>query len=137
MSTTNEWGVEDAFYTKQLAPALKSLSGARSEETYSDTPEYDDLDLFLSLCDACGIEPLIVVEPTLGPYYDYIGIGSDKRGAAYDRIRSVVAQHPAAQIADFSNKEYERYYLFDIVHFGWTGWIDAQKAIYEFANGGA
>ncbi len=137
MSTTNEWGVEDNFYTKQLEPVLQSLAGARSEETYTDTPEYDDLDLFLSVCDACDVKPLVIVEPTLGPYYDYLGIGSKTRDAAYGRIRDVVAKHANAQIADFSSKEYEKYFLFDIVHFGWTGWIDAQQAIYEFAKGGA
>lgn len=137
MSTTNEWGVEDAFYTKQLEPALASLSGARAAETYTNTPEYDDLDLFLSVCDACGVEPLIIVEPVLGPYYDYIGIDGSTREAAYQRIRDVVARHSSAQLADFSNKEYEKYYLFDIVHFGWTGWIDAEQALYEFAKEGA
>lgn len=136
MSTNNEWGVEDKFYEEQLSPALPSLKDARAEETYSNTPEYDDLDLFLQTCDACGIEPLIVIEPTLAPYYDYIGIGKDKRDAAYDRIREVVARHPSARLADFSDHEYEPYYLFDIVHFGWTGWIDAEKALYEFATEG-
>ena len=65
-----------------------------------------------------------------------IGIGKDKRAAAYDRIREVVARHPSARLADFSDHEYEPYYLFDIVHFGWTGWIDAEKALYEFATEG-
>lgn len=135
MSTNNEWGLEDNFYAKQLAPALASLAGARADETYTDTPEYDDLDLFLDVCDACGVEPLVIIEPTSGPYYDYIGIGRDKREAAYDRIRSVVADHGSAQLADFSDKEYEKYFLFDIVHFGWTGWISAEQALYEFAMG--
>lgn len=134
MSTTNDWGLEDGFYTEQLAPALGSLEGARAGETYTDTQEYDDLDSFLSVCEACNIEPLIVVEPVCGPYYDYIGITKEVRSAAYDRLRNVVSSHPVARIADFSDREYERYFLFDIVHFGWTGWIDAEEAIYSFAT---
>lgn len=137
MSSTNDWGVEDAFFTEQLEPALDSLKGARAGETYTDTPEYDDLELFLDVCDACGIAPLVVVEPTLGPYYDHIGISAETRGRAYQRIRDIVAAHDAARLADFSIHEYERYFLFDIVHFGWTGWIDAQHALYEFAREGA
>jgi len=136
MSTTNDWGVEDDFYTKQLEPALDSLAGARADETYSDTPEYDDLELFLQVCDACGIEPLVVIEPTLGPYYDHIGITAQTRAAAYQRIRDVVAAHSSARLADFSANEYEKYFLFDIVHFGWTGWVDTERALYEFAMGG-
>ncbi len=134
MSTTNDWGAEDEFYTTQLGPALDSLAGARAGETYTDTPEYDDLGCFLDVCDACGVQPLIVIEPVMGPYYDHIGINHETRTAAYQRIRDVVAAHPSARLADFSDREYEKYFLFDIVHFGWTGWIDAQRALYEFAT---
>ncbi|MDO4536697.1 MAG: D-alanyl-lipoteichoic acid biosynthesis protein DltD [Coriobacteriales bacterium] len=134
MSTTNDWGAEDAFWTKQLAPALDSLAGARAAETYTQTPEYNDLNCFLLVCEACGVEPLVVIQPVMGPYYDHVGISSETRNAAYQRIRDVVAAHPSARLADFSDREYEKYFLFDIVHFGWTGWIDAQHAIYDFAQ---
>ena len=137
MSTTNSWGAEDEFYTKQLAPALESLKDARKGETYTQTPEYEDLACFLDVCDACGVEPLVIIQPSMGPYYDHIGIDAATRAAAYQRIREVVQAHPRAQLADFSDREYERYFLFDIVHFGWTGWIDAEQALYEFARGGA
>lgn len=137
MSTTNDWGVEDEFYTKQLEPALDSLAGARAGETYTNTPEYDDLGLFLEVCDACGIAPLVIVEPALGPYYDHIGISSQTRAAAYQHMREVVEAHESARLMDFSDHEYEKYFFFDIVHFGWTGWIDAEQALYEFATEGA
>ena len=137
MSTTNDWGAEDKFYTSQLAPALDSLAGARAGETYTDTPEYDDLELFLQVCDACGVQPLVMIEPVMGPYYDHIGIDASVRNAAYERIRNVVAAHEGARLADFSDREYEPYFLFDIVHFGWTGWIEAQHVLYDFGKMGA
>ena len=133
MSTNNDWGAEDHFWSEQLEPALKGLEGARASETYTQTPEYTDLDCFLQVCDACDVEPLIVISPSMGPYYDYIGISRETREAAYQRIRDVVASHERAQLADFSDREYEQYFLFDIVHFGWTGWIDVEQAVYEFA----
>ena len=126
-----------ACYVKGSGDVLEKLKDARAEETYTDTPEYDDLECFLSVCDACGVEPLVVVQPVLGPYYDHIGISRETREAAYQRIRDIVAKHANARIADFSDREYERYFLFDIVHFGWTGWIDAEHAIYDFATGGS
>ena len=137
MSTTNDWGMEDAFYTEQLEPVFDDLKDSRAEETYSDTPEYDDLACFLDIADACGIQTLVVVSPVMGPYYDHIGIDASVRTGCYDRIRSIVANHQSAKLADFSDKEYEKYFLFDIVHFGWTGWIDVEQAIYEFAKGDA
>ena len=72
----------------------------------------------------------------MGPYYDHIGITESTRQAAYGRIRNIVNAHVTAQFADFSDRDYERYFLFDIVHFGWTGWIDVEHAIYDFVMGG-
>ena len=137
MSTTNEWGMEDSFYTDQLEPVLADLKDSRAGETYTDTPEYDDLDCFLDIADACGIEVLVVLSPEMGPYYDHIGIDAKTRAGCYDRVRSVVAGHASAELADFTSHEYEKYFLYDIVHFGWTGWIDVEEAIYRFAKGGA
>lgn len=133
MSSTNDWGVEDAFYTGQLQPALEDAEGSRADETYSDTPEYDDLDCFLDIADACGIEVLIILSPEMGPYYDHIGIGADTRATCYNKVRSIVSDH-GAKLADYSDKEYEKYFLYEIVHFGWTGWIDVEKSLYDFAQ---
>ena len=134
ISTTNDWGVEDGFYTKRLEPVLDGAAGSRADETYSDTPEYDDLDAFLDVADACGIDVLLVVSPVMGPYYDHIGITADTREACYDRIRAIAAKHGSAKLADFSDREYEKYFLYDIVHFGTVGWTDLNEAIYNFAQ---
>ena len=77
----------------------------------------------------------MLISPVMGPYYDLIGISADTRADCYEHVRQVVAAHERAQIADFSDREYERYFLHDMVHFGWTGWIDAEHAIYDFAKG--
>ena len=136
MSGSNDWGIEDSFYEEQLAPVYEDIEGYRADETYSDTPEYDDLACFLDIADACGMEVLVVISPEMGPYYDYIGISTQTRKACYDRVRSIAAEHDA-EIADFSDREYEKYFLYDIVHFGWTGWIDVEQSLYEFWRKGA
>ena len=135
-STNNDWGLEDDFYARSLAPVLGSIEGYRAGETYSDTPEYDDLACFLQVAADCGVEVMVVICPEHGQYYDYIGIDAQTREGCYERIRQV-CEAAGVQVADFSGHEYEQYWLFDIVHFGWTGWIDLNKAIYEFAKGGS
>ena len=134
MSTTNEWGVEDSFYTKRLEPALVDAEGSRIDEAYSSTPEYEDFACFLDIADACGIEVLVVIGPVMGPYYDLIGISADTRASCYDRIRAIAAEHESVQVADFSDREYEKYFLYDIVHFGTVGWTDVNEAVYNFAT---
>ena len=132
MGSSNAWGAEDSFYNEQLAPALDSLEGARADETYQRSAEYADLKCFLDVCDFCGIEPLVIIEPVMGPYYDHIGIARETREAAYARIREVVAAHPAARLCDFTDHEYEPGFLFDIVHFGWCGWVSCEQALWDF-----
>lgn len=133
-STNNDLGLEDAFYAEQLAPAWDAVKDAREDETYSKTPEYDDLRCFLEIADACGIEVLVVVSPLFGPYYDHIGIDAQTRESCYEQIRSICKDY-GAQVADYTDREYEKYFLFDIVHYGWTGWVDVEQSIYEFAIG--
>ncbi len=133
-STNNDWGVEDGFYSKALAPVLDAATGSRANETYSDTPEYDDLAAFLQVANECGIDVMVVICPEMGPYYDLLGIDAQTRENCYSHVRQI-CEEAGAQVCDFSDREYETYWLYDIVHFGWTGWVDLNQAIYEFANG--
>ena len=32
------------------------------------------------------------------------------------------------------NKEYEDYFLFDVMHVGVKGWMEVEKELYKFAN---
>ena len=85
------------------------------------------------MCQETGLEPLVVVSPISGPYYDWVGIDEQTRRSCYDHILQICSSYGVA-VADFSDKEYEKYFLNDQVHFGWTGWVDAEEAIYTFAK---
>ena len=63
-----------------------------------------------------------------------MGIDAATRASCYAHIRQIAEAYGVA-VADFSGKEYERYFLHDQVHFGWTGWVDVEQAVYEFAKG--
>ena len=39
------------------------------------------------------------------------------------------------EYVDFSPYEYDPYFLYDMAHFGWTGWVHVNRAIYEFYMG--
>lgn len=132
-STNNDWGVEDGFYSKSLAPVLDAAAGSRAGETYTDTPEYDDLATFLKVAGECGVDVMVVICPEMGPYYDLIGIDAQTRENCYGHVRQI-CEEAGATVCDFSDREYDRYWLYDIVHFGWTGWVDLNQALYEFAN---
>ena len=57
----------------------------------------------------------------------------DEPNLLYLLHEAITEAAPEAEIADFSDREYVKYYLYDIVHFGTLGWTDANEAVYEFA----
>lgn len=134
-STNNEWGFDDASYSSNVGDNLESLQGLHADETMTDTPEYDDFGLFLRVCRESGLEPLVIVAPLSGDYYDWVGIEASTRRAAYDHMLDIAAAY-GVQVADFTDREYEKYFLHDMVHFGWTGWVDVERALYTFAKEG-
>ena len=134
LRSTNEWGFDDEFYENNVGVYKDQIKDKLRGETFSNTPEYDDFGLFLRVCQDCGLEPLVIIAPLSGDYYDWVGIDAATRASCYDHIRQVTEAYGVA-IADFSSKEYERYFLHDQVHFGWTGWVDVESAVYAFAKG--
>jgi Protein involved in D-alanine esterification of lipoteichoic acid and wall teichoic acid (D-alanine transfer protein) len=41
-------------------------------------------------------------------------------------------QEKGFTVADFSDKEYEKYFLKDIMHIGWKGWVYVNQSLVQF-----
>ena len=131
--TNNAFGVNDVYYTTYMADKIASLKGSYSGASYVESPEYDDFRLFLDVCKELNIEPLIVSVPVNGRWYDYAEFSKADRNTYYQKIRNICEEYNV-QLADFSQKEYEIYFLRDIMHLGWKGWVYLDRAVYEFYN---
>ncbi len=132
--TNNAYGVEDSYFDKYIRKDLASLSGALSDLDYSGpSPEWGDLDLLLTVAHELDVEVLMVSVPMNGRWYDYAGYPAERRARYYDRVRATAARH-SAPLADFSDREYEEYFLIDIMHLGWKGWLDVAEASVRFAR---
>lgn len=132
-ASTNDWGIQDAYYEKNVVPEMDRLKDLHADETYLDTPEYNDFIFFLKIAQETGLKPLVVISPVQGDFYDLEGISKTTRQGCYERIRAICDLY-GAEYADFSDAEYEKYFLCDVVHFGWTGWVAVEEAIYDFVN---
>lgn len=132
--STNEWGFDDEFYESNVGVYKDQIKGKLAGETFTQTPEYDDFGLFLRVCQESGLEPLVIVSPLSGDYYDWVGVDYAARRSCYDHILQI-AEAYGVQVADLSDREYEKYFMHDQVHFGWTGWVDVEEAIYDFVKG--
>ena len=55
------------------------------------------------------------------------------REKTYKKIEDVAKAH-GATVLNYGNKEYEDYFLFDVMHVGVKGWMEVEKELYKFAN---
>lgn len=132
-STNNAWGMDDGFYANSIEGRLDKLRNSQQGEKFANMEELQDFSFVLKVCNELELKPLVIIPPVHGEFYDHIGTSGEDRQRCYDRIIEVCQKHNV-QYANFSNKEYEQYFLHDIVHLGNTGWVEAERAIFEFAK---
>ncbi|MBJ8128279.1 D-alanyl-lipoteichoic acid biosynthesis protein DltD, partial [Bacillus cereus] len=81
------------------------------------SPEYEDLQIVLDLLKQSGAKPLFISVPVKGPWYDYAGFPKERREAYYKKVHEQI-EKAGYPIADFSNHEYDKYFLKDHMHLG-------------------
>ncbi|MGG1674446.1 D-alanyl-lipoteichoic acid biosynthesis protein DltD [Neobacillus sp. NRS-1170] len=133
LSTNNSFYISNYQYNKikKLVPSLKDSKVGAS---YGESPEYNDFQLVLDLLKESGAKPLFVSVPVNGKWYDYTGFPLEGRQSYYTRIKKQI-ESEGFQIADFSNHEYDPYFMKDTIHIGWKGWVYTDKVIKDFYNG--
>ena len=127
----NGFYIRDDYYDTYVRDVEDERKGSESESSYLESPEYGDLGIFLEVCRETGIEPLIVSIPVNGRWYDWTGFPKKDRQGYYEKVRRICREY-GAELADFSDKEYEEYFLKDVMHLGWKGWVYVDEAVYEF-----
>ena len=131
--TNNDFGINNKYYDEYIASDLDSFKGYNAHIDYSESPEYGDLALYIKVCREAGIEPMIVLVPMNARWEDYAGFGKEKRDAYYDHVRAV-CEDEGAVLADFSDKEDELYFLSDVMHLGWEGWVEILEVVSKYAR---
>ena len=129
--TNNDFGIYDRYYNEYIAPDIRKYKGSSAGEDFDHTREYDDLRLFLQVCKESGLKVLLVSMPVNGRWYDYVGFSKGARTSYYRKIREIAGEYNVS-LADFSDREYELYFLKDTMHCGWKGWVYVDEAIYQF-----
>lgn len=127
--TNNDFCVSDSYYDR-----VKDKMG-KDKDSMKDTPlivsrEFDDLKLYFDTCDDLGIKPYIIIMPTNGKWYDYLGLKKDKRDEFYDKVEKLAKDHNF-DVLNLKNEEYTPYFMVDGVHFGWKGWLKVDEELYK------
>ena len=131
--TNNEIYVEDKYYDAYLRDKYDSLKGSRENIDLLKSKELDDYKFLLDSCKEIGVNPLIILMPVNGKYYDHLGLNKEKRTEFYDSLEKV-AEGYEFNVLNLQNKEYEKYYLNDVMHLGWKGWLNINEEMCNYFN---
>ncbi|PGR79245.1 D-alanyl-lipoteichoic acid biosynthesis protein DltD [Bacillus cereus] len=130
-SGSNQYGIEDGYFNSKIKKKLKQREGYLKNDAYDQSPEYEDLQIVLDLLKQSGAKPLFISVPVKGPWYDYAGFPKERREAYYKKVHEQI-EKAGYPITDFSNHEYDKYFLKDHMHLGWKGWVYIDEAIQQF-----
>lgn len=129
-ATNNKYFMKNWYY-KKIMNHQKKLK--RDNEFYVNSKEFEDLDLLMQSLKEAKADPLFIVLPTNGKWYDHIGIGKERRQVVFNKITKQIEQS-GFHMYDMSSKEYEPYVINDAVHIGWKGWVYADEAMVNHIN---
>lgn len=127
--TNNDFYVDDEYYTTYLEPNIASLKNSYSGDLLS-SKEFGDYEAFLKICRSQDLQPYLIFMPTNGAYYDYIGLDKETRWAFYDKLKAMAGKYNFPYL-DLRDKEYEPYFMKDVMHLGWGGWLYVNEKITE------
>ncbi len=130
-ASNNPLYVDDSYYDKNLRDKYSELKGKLNDVDLLASKELQDYEFFLDVAKELGIKPLIIMMPVLGDYYDYIGIDKEERAEYYNKVEQL-CREKGFEVLNLQDKEYERYYLKDVMHLGWKGWLDIDEKISKY-----
>lgn len=131
--TNNSFFAEDGYYDKYLKDIEGDLENKYINDNILNSREFEDFEFLLSVCKDLNIKPYIILMNVNGWYYDYTGIGVEERREFYSKLEKI-AKDNGFDILNLNNKEYEKYYLSDVMHLGWKGWLNVTEEMYKYFN---
>ncbi|QJF24586.1 D-alanyl-lipoteichoic acid biosynthesis protein DltD [Mammaliicoccus vitulinus] len=130
-SRTNKFGMNDKYWSL-LQQQRKRYN--RDYEFNKQSKEFSDLQLLIDTLKKVKADPLFIVIPANGKWYDHINVDKAKREAVYRKINTMVTSNNM-KIYDITDKEYEPYVITDAVHIGWKGWVYINEQMINHING--
>ena len=124
--------IEDKVYKKK-EQYFNKMAGKNVGASYAESLEYDDFQIMLDILKDSEAKPLFVIIPVNGAYYDYTGFSEKGRQDYYTRIKKQIEDN-GFTYADYSDHEYDPYFMRDTIHIGWKGWVYLNEDIEKFLN---
>lgn len=131
-SNNNEFGILNSFYNARIKRDYAKLKDSQTNISYLQSPEYNDFQLILSEFAKNHMDVLFVIPPINEKWQAYAGLNSDMYKKTVAKIRYQLSSQGFKQVADFSERGGEPYFMQDTIHLGWRGWLAFDKVVNPF-----
>ncbi|MDD4370856.1 MAG: D-alanyl-lipoteichoic acid biosynthesis protein DltD [Anaerostipes sp.] len=131
VSRNNGFGMYDSIYEKSYHQYVEGKKKLKKVNYDYNSVEFKDLELFIKICKDLNVEPMVVILPYNGRWYDYMGLKKEERKAYYKKVNTLLDKYKVKR-SDLSNKEYASYYFRDNSHLLLKGLVDLNEHIYNF-----
>lgn len=133
MVTNNPYGIYDEYYDKYIKAQVEELKNSEIEIDYLESPEYEDLKMFIKIAKELNVDVAIVNIPLNGLWIQHAGFKRENIDKFNQKIKEICDVEGVTYI-DFSQNIDEKYFLKDIMHLGWKGWVRLIDEIIKFNN---
>jgi D-alanine transfer protein len=128
----NPFGVNNNFFKKNI-PNLNKLKNSSVKGRLYPSPEYSDLNLLMRVLKDEGADPIFLIQPVNGSWYDFTGFPKQQRQKYYSQVREMADRYGYA-LADFSDHEYDKYFMNDPSHPSEKGWLEIDETLDKFVH---
>ena len=131
MTGNNDFGMLDDYYTTYIGARLSRQAGQDKDLDYAVSKEYNDLRILFEVCRQKGIDPLFIHVPLHGQWSDYTGFTAERREQYYNNVRQIADEY-GIETLDLTGHEYDDYFMCDVMHLGWKGWLEVDRALIDY-----
>lgn len=133
-TNNNEYAVDNKYYNTYLAKSYSTFRDSNKGISYLESPEYIDYEIFLDVAKELGMKVEVIIFPVNGKWNDYTGVSKEMREQAYRKIEEMAKKYDNVKVLNYGNREYDDYFLFDVMHVGVKGWMEVERELYKFAK---
>ena len=133
-TNNNEYAVDNKYYNTYLAKNYSTFRDSNKGISYLESPEYIDYEIFLDVAKELGMKVEVIIFPVNGKWNDYTGVSKEMREQTYRNIEEIAKKYTNVKVLNYGNREYDDYFLFDVMHVGVKGWMQVERELYEFAK---
>ena len=131
-TNNNDMGIENQFYKTQVKDYLEKYKGYQKNYNFLKSSEYNDLQLALNQFAKSKVNVLFVIQPVNKKWMAHTGLSEEMYQHAVEKIRYQLESQGFTNIADFSKKGGDPYFVKDTIHIGWLGWLAFDKVVNPF-----